>query len=592
LDIVGHGRRTICFVPRTIVLVNLVIRDFTIVDRLELDLDTGLTALTGETGAGKSILVDALLLALGGRASGDAVRPGQRRAEITATFDTALAPALAERLKTLDLDTEDGDCIVRRVIGAEGRSRAFINGQPVPVQTLRDLGHGVIEVHGQHAHHSLLRPEYQRDLLDTLGGHANELDAVKKAYVRVGEIGARREQLLGEFEDRDARIGYVRFQLEELDELGLRADEIPALEADQRRLANAQEIVESCAALENALGGDERGDATATLRESLGQAQTLAGFDPTFEEVARSLNNALIEIEEAGRTVRAYAQSMEVSPQRLAEVEARMSRLHDLARKHRVTVEELPARTEALRDELTRLAGVEEELADLETELVKVHAAYDKAARALRKRREGTTPDLAKTVTGLLANLGMPKATFSVVIEALSHENDNDGEKSTAKTSPKKRTATGSDRVEFWVQTNAGHARSPLAKIASGGELSRISLALHVAGAARTGSTTLVFDEVDVGIGGTVASQVGQRLREVGESKQVLCITHLPQVAAFAHQHLRVEKRETKDQTVTALALLEGDERVEEIARMLGGIQITSRTLEHAREMLSLEATT
>lgn len=568
-------------------LIHLAIRDFTLVDHLELDLTEGLTALTGETGAGKSILVDALVLLLGGRANADVVRPGQPRAEITGMFDLGRAPAVAERLAALELETDDGECIVRRVISSEGRSRAFINGRPVPVQTLRDLSQGVVEVHGQHAHHSLLRVDHQRDLLDALGGHESELSAVRTAYTSVRELTARREALLDAFEDREARLSYLTFQLEEMDGLAPKEGELDLLAADQRRLANAQEIVAACATLEVILGGgggtpgDGTADAADAVGKGLAEAQRLSAFDPAFDEVARCLSNALIELEEAGRTVRGYAEALEISPERLRQVDERLAALHDLARKHRLPVHELGRRAEELRQEVERLSSVEEELQSIEVDLERSLTKYDKAATRLRNKREKSSPALSSAVTELLGTLGMGRAAFTVRITPLRGPDDDD--------SVQARTSHGADRVEFWVTTNIGHEPSPLSKIASGGELSRVSLALHVAGAARTGSATLVFDEVDVGIGGGVAAQIGRQLAALANDKQVLCITHLPQVAAFASQHLRVHKFETAGETRTSLDPVAGDERVEEIARMLGGIEITSRTLEHAREMLAME---
>ena len=563
-------------------LTHLAIRDFTIVDRLDLELEAGLTAMTGETGAGKSILVDALMLVLGGRASPDVVRPGQTRAEITAMFDLSHAPELGRRLERLELESEDGECIFRRVIGAEGRSRAFVNGRPVPVQTLRDLTQGVVEVHGQHAHHSLLRSECQRQLLDALGDHGQELSAVTDAHGDLTRLEGEREALLAAFDDRETRADYLRFQLEELEAANLSACEADALGAEQRRLANAQELVAACAQLGSALGAhDGRDDAMEAIRESLARSQQLAALDPVFDEIARCLNNALIELEEAGRTVRSYSEALELSPHRLQEVEARLAQLHDLARKHRVGVKELSRREEELRCEVERLTSVDEKLQILESQLALVRARYDDTASVLHERRQRSARPLGKSVSDLLSGLGMPKAEFSVTVAAIMESR-----------SEPVRTAHGRDRIEFWVRANAGHEPTPLARTASGGELSRISLALQVAAASTTGSSTLVFDEVDVGVGGAVAEQVGRRLREVAASKQVLCITHLPQVAVQAAHHLRVQKREADNATFTDLEIIRGKDRVEEIARMLGGIEITSRTLAHAREMLATETST
>ena len=564
-------------VRRHVLLAHLSIRDFTIVDRVELDLGGGLTALTGETGAGKSILVDALVLALGARASPDVVRTGQERAEITAVFDLSHTVELSERLRALALDTDDGECIVRRIVSAEGRSRAFVNGRPVPNQTLRDLTQGVIEVHGQHAHHSLLGAERQRELLDNLGGYDGTLETVGQAFQALRTLEQERDSLLEQFEERDTRLDYLRYQLEELQALGLTDGESTALEAEQRRLGNAQEILESSNELMGILGEDEHHDALTLVGDALTRAQQLAAYDGAFEEISRCLSNALIELEEAARSVRGLNDRFEVSPERLATVEARLSALHDMARKHRVALETLPAREQELAQEVERLSTVEAELRALEQRIGTAAAAYDAAAAQLSTARAAFCPVLTESVNALLADLGMRGARFSIALEA----------------SPGSETRSlfGTDRIEFQVATNAGYDPAPLRRIASGGELSRISLALQVAGANRLGSGTLIFDEVDVGIGGGVAERVGRRLREVGESRQVLCITHLPQVAAQATHHLRVRKREADNASLTALDVIGGTERVEEIARMLGGVEITDRTLAHAREMLALEST-
>ena len=559
---------------RLTLLAHLSIRDFTIVDRVELDLDQGLTALTGETGAGKSILVDALVLALGARASPDVVRPGQERAEITAVFDLTSAPELSDRLRTFELQTDDGECIVRRVVNVEGRSRAFVNGRPVPNQTLRELTQGVVEVHGQHAHHSLLRPERQRELLDEIGGYRKELEAVGKAHRQLRTLEQERHSLLAQFEERETRLDYLRYQLEELQGLGLAHGESATLETEQRRLVNAQEILESCARLIGILGEQEGSDALSLVRDAVACSQHLSRYESAFEEISRCLNNALIELEEAARSVRGLSDGLEVSPDRLAVVEARLTALHDLARKHRIPMAELPARKDELAREVERLSTVESELSALDRQMKEVANAYDEAADQLHQAREAICPAVTDAVNALLTDLGMAGARFTISLEP---------------TAEATRGEHGADRVEFLVCTNAGYEPAPLRRIASGGELSRISLALQVAGARQIGAGTLIFDEVDVGIGGGVAERVGRRLAEVGKSRQVLCITHLPQVAAQATHHLRVRKREADNGSLTALDVIGGKERVEEIARMRGGGEVTDRTLAHAREMLAVE---
>lgn len=546
-------------------------------DRVEIELGAGLTALTGETGAGKSILVDALVLALGGRASPDIIRKGQARAEVTAIFDLTKAPELRTRLKAIELETDEDECIVRRTVSGEGRSRAFINGRAVPNQALRDLSQGVVEVHSQHAHHSLLRTDHQRELLDHLGDHDTQLNAVRIAHGRLSELTHSRETLTGEFNNRDERLDYLRYQLEELHALAVKEDEHVALEVEQRRLASAQTILGSCSELITLLWESEHSNVAHVVRDAGSRAQGLIAFDTAFGDVARCLDNALIEVEEATRSLRKLAETIEISPSQLASVEDRLSALFAAARKHRVGIAELPARARELEREVRRLAAVDSDLADLAHAIEEATSEYDRAAAALREARISFVPSLSASINDALADLGMDAAKFSVLIDSVS-----DGEK---------RTLHGSDHIEFFVAANPGSEPAPLRRVASGGELSRISLALQVTGATRIGSNILIFDEVDVGIGGGVAERIGRRLREVGQTRQVLCVTHLPQVAVQANRHLRVDKREVDNGSVTSLEEIEGQGRVEEIARMLGGVEITSRTLAHAREMLGLLGT-
>ena len=559
-------------------LSHISIRDFAIVERLELELGGGFTALTGETGAGKSIVVDALALVLGGRASPEAIRRGCRSCDISAVVDLSGAPALEKRLSELELATQDGECILRRIVHAGGRSRAFVNNHPVPIQTLRELGHGLIEIHAQHAHHALLRPEQQRLIVDAFGGHGAETAAVADAHARLAALFRERETLQVQAGERESRSEYVKFQLGELAALDPTPGEGERLQSEHTRLVNGQEIAAAGTELASALRDDDSSALFPGLRAALDNAELLRGYDPNYAEIAESLASTIVELEEAGRSARHLAESFEHSPERLGEVERRLSALHDAARKHRCRIEELPERVAELEAESARLVEIETALATVERRHANALSAYESAALVLGERRRTAAPQLARAVSSLLAEMGMEKARFEIVVEGPTSSDE-----------PVSPSPYGDDRVEFRASTNAGQPPQPLARIASGGELSRISLALQAAGAARTGSSTLVFDEVDVGIGGGVAERIGRYLRSVGATKQVLCITHLPQVAARAHHHILVAKHESKDTTYTEVAAVHGEERVREIARMLGGIEITDRTLDHAHEMLQAE---
>ncbi|HEY9150865.1 MAG TPA: DNA repair protein RecN [Gammaproteobacteria bacterium] len=552
-------------------LTHIHIRDFVLVDELELELDGGMTALTGETGAGKSILVDALGLLLGDRAEVSWVRHGSERAEISASFRLDGLDQARDWLAEQELDSGEEECQLRRVISREGRSRAFINASPVPLQSLRELGDRLVDIHGQHEHQSLIRQDVQRDLLDGFGAHGEALAAVGAAHGRWRALQEELEGLRAITAERDSRLEFVRFQVGEMEGLQLRAGELGELEEEHARLANAGQLLESCASSLQRLYEADDGSAHDQISLALREVEELAGLDASLQPVRELLTEARIQVQEAADTLRRYTDRVEQDPQRLQDVELRLGTLHDLARKHRVEPDALPALFERLAEELATLEQADQRLDQLETQVRESAGQYREAAARLHQARAKAAREFGTRVSAAMQDLGMPGGVFTVEVTARE-----DG----------RFTARGSDRIEFRVSANPGQPPMALGKVASGGELSRISLAIQVIATDSAAIPTLIFDEVDTGIGGGVAETVGRLLRALGEQRQVLCVTHLPQVAAQAHQHLQVSKLAGPNSTRTSIRGLGKTERVDEIARMLGGIEITESTLRHAGEML------
>ncbi|MCG6942134.1 MAG: DNA repair protein RecN [Thiohalocapsa sp.] len=550
-------------------LTHIAIRDLVIVSHLELELTAGMTALTGETGAGKSILIDALGLTLGEKADPSMIRGGCERAEVTAGFDLGRCPEARDWLAEQVLD--DGDeCVIRRVLAREGRARAFINGRPASGAQLKALGDLLVDIHGQHAHQSLLRPAAQRALLDAYGGQQPQAARVAELHRRWRELDTRFRELTAAREQRAERMDMLRFQVQELTELNLADGELDELDVEQRRLANLGNLQGTTAALLELLY-----DGEGALRDQLGHAGSelagLAGIDPRLTETRELVDGATVQVEEAASNLRQYLDDLDMDPGRLAEVEERLARIHDLGRKYRILPEQL---MDTLAERAAELAALEQDdqtLGTLEADRAAAFMALLEAARALSEARHAAAARLGDTVTAAMQELGMGGGHFAVAVETGADEQVG---------------ASGLDAMAFQVSANPGQPLQPLAKIASGGELSRISLAIQVATAELGRIPTLVFDEVDVGIGGGVAEIVGRLLRRLGDARQVLCVTHLPQVAAQAHQQLKVQKQAIDGQTYTEIAPLANDARVDEIARMLGGTEITATTRAHAAEML------
>lgn len=547
-------------------LRSLTIRDFVIVDRLELEFQSGFGALTGETGAGKSILLDALGLALGGRGEAAMVRQGRERAEVAAEFDLPADGALQAWLGEQALGVEEGSVILRRTIDAGGRSRAWINGSAVTLAQLRAAGEWLADIHGQHAHHALLRADAQRMLLDSQAGVlalAAEVAARYRAWQRLLRLqqdaeadsanSARERELLG-------------WQLSELDELGFDAEEWRGLESEHGRLAHAASLMEGAEETLDALG---EGDAAvcSVLRHLDARVAALCDYDAGLSDVRELLGAAAIQADEALHALRRYRDRLELDPERLAEVERRIGAVMDMARKHRVAPEGLPELASQWRARLEALEASADP-ARLAAAARAAEHAFIEAARELSRKREPAARRLSDEITAAMQDLAMAGGRFEIALE------------------PCAPAATGVESVEFRVAANPGQSLRSLAKVASGGELSRIGLAIQVMTSRDSAVPTLIFDEVDVGIGGRVAEIVGKLLARLGQDRQVMCVTHLPQVAACADWQWRIAKREHDGETLSEVSPLTAEARVEEIARMLGGVNITATTREHAAEML------
>jgi len=548
------------------VLRFLTVRDFVIVESLELEFTAGFTVLTGETGAGKSILVDALALALGERGDAGVVRQGARQAEISADFD---APApLAAWLAAQELASEEGGCILRRVIDASGRSRAFINGRSATLAQLREAGEFLVDIHGQHAHQSLGRAEAQRALLDEHAGLGPQAGAVRESFARYKKL---RDALAAARGDAQ-RIADLRDQtawrLEELERLDPAEGEWDAVQREHTRLSHAASLIEGAGAASQALvEGDE--SVLTVLSGVAARLADLAEYDPALAQVVELVEPARIQVQEAGRELAQYLRRADLDPQRLAEVSARVEALHGAGRRLRIAPEELPAERARVRERLAELRLAADTVA-LEAEVKKAQAEYLAAAGALTAARAEAGARLSVQVTGAMQALALAGGRFEVRLEPLEEGG-----------------AHGAERVEFLVAGHAGVEPRPLARVASGGELSRIALAIQVITSRAAQVPTLIFDEVDAGIGGAVAEKVGRQLRELAKERQVLCVTHLAQVAARGDSHWQVSKRTAGGHTASTVAPLDARGRVEEIARMLGGSEITATTRKAAREMLS-----
>jgi len=552
-------------------LRTLTIRDFVIVDTIELEFSNGFTVLTGETGAGKSILIDALQLALGGRGDASMVREGAAKADISADF--ALTPAANVWLEQNEFDTDEGGALLRRVIDNAGRSKSYINGVAATASQLRELGELLVDIHGQHAHQSLLKLDAQRALLDNQvavrdPGATAQVQEVASAYKAWKALARQRE----EFETNAKNVLLERERLEwqvgELDKLAVKPGEWAEITNEHSRLSHAASLIEGAQEALIALSESEQPilSQLSSLNQKLAK---LAGVDAGLQAVLDCMEPARIQLQEAVYALNTYVDKVELDPERLSQVDARMDAIHSTARKFRVTPDELPDEHATLKAKLQQLADASD-VEGLRKQEEKAKAAYMAVAQKLSATRAQAAQRLSSQVSEAMQELSMSGGRFVVALN------------------PCEPAAYGIEQVEFLVAGHAGVAPRPLAKVASGGELARISLAISVITANATTVPTLIFDEVDTGIGGGVAEVVGRLLKRLGQSRQVLCVTHLPQVASQANQHFQVAKDTTDGgKTVSRIDVLDNKARVEEVARMLGGIEITETTRKHARELLA-----
>lgn len=551
-------------------LVHLSIHNYAIVEHLDLELARGMSVITGETGAGKSIMLDALGLTLGDRADSGVVRPGADKADILATFDLIDIPEARTWLAERDLDN-DGPCILRRVITAEGRSRGYINGTPCPLGDLKAVGELLIDIHSQHEHQSLLKTDTHRRLLDEYAGATDLARQVQMAAQRWRQTRAELDRLCNSGDEQRAQHQLLSYQLEELDNLGLGENELEQLEQEHKNLTNAEALFGICRQVIDHCSENDSGNVLSALTVSLNRLTAINNAPHALGEAANLIASAQIQVEEAVGELNRFLDNFDADPARLQQLEERLDTLYTLARKHRVHPSELISLQQRLGEELESLNANDESIERLEEELKAYARHYQEKASELSGLRRSAANQLAAAVEVEIQRLGMPGGRFCIELRAGNGDDLH---------------PHGLEQVELLVSANPGQPLKGLAKVASGGELSRISLAIQVITAQTSRIPTLVFDEVDVGIGGPTAEIVGQLLRRLGERGQVLTVTHLPQVAAQGHHHLFVHKVRNSDATHTAVASLGKRERVEEVARMLGGIDLTKESLAHARKMV------
>ncbi|MBD9482471.1 DNA repair protein RecN [Pseudomonas sp. PDM14] len=552
-------------------LVHLSVHNYAIVEHLDLELQRGMSVITGETGAGKSIMLDALGLALGDRADSGVVRPGADKADILASFDLDDIPEARTWLGERDLD-HDGPCILRRVITSEGRSRGYINGSPCPLGDLKALGELLIDIHSQHEHQSLLKPETHRRLLDEYAGSQELARQVHLAAQRWRQTRQELQRLTSTSDEQRARHQLLSYQLEELDNLALGENELEQLEQEHKTLSNSEQLLGACRQVLELCSENDAGNVLSALTASLNRLTAFSNQPSALGEATNLLASAQIQVEEAIGELNRFLDHFDADPQRQQQLEERLDVIYTLARKHRIQPTELGELQQRLFEELESLNADDQATERLSEELAAYARHFQEKAAELSQLRQQAATRLAAAVQDEMQSLGMPGGRFSIELQTGNADEPQ---------------PHGLEQVEFLVSANPGQPIKPLAKVASGGELSRISLAIQVITAQTSRVPTLVFDEVDVGIGGPTAEVVGQLLRRLGERGQVLTVTHLPQVAAQGHQHLFVHKQRDSEETRTAVANLDNVQRIEEVARMLGGVDLTDESLQHARRMVA-----
>ncbi|MDO6748582.1 DNA repair protein RecN [Gilvimarinus sp. 1_MG-2023] len=553
-------------------LTHLSVQNFTLVEQLDLDLKAGMTVITGETGAGKSVLLEALGQTLGDRADATRVRRGTRKADISATFDLTRIERARHWLVEHDLEQAEApsECLLRRTVTAEGRSKAYINGHPATLTQLKTLGNMLMDIHSQHEHQSLLVKDNHRRLLDEYAGHTGLAGEVKQAFKQWQQQAQTLDSLRANTQELNARHQLIAYQVEELDQLSLKEGELAHLESERHTLANAEELLQTAGQVSDCLGNEEVG-----LQVGLGRAlQLMASLKDkpsALHEAEQMLQDAQIQVTEALNSVDMFSGDFAMDPARIAEIDDRLTAIYTIARKHRVQPENLLELHMELQQEVGELDVSDEKLQGLESEVNALESHYRALATSLSQSRQKAGKRLAQQVNQHLKQLAMEHAKLSL---AFSDRNDRPA-------------AQGLEDVEFLISTNPGQPAGSLAKVASGGELSRISLAVQVVAAENSTLASLVFDEVDVGIGGATADTVGQLLRTLSERGQIFCVTHLAQVASKGHHHLQVTKTSSNQSAATTLVALDSHEKVEELARMLGGAQLTEASRAHAEQMLA-----
>ncbi|MEI6896133.1 MAG: DNA repair protein RecN [Psychromonas sp.] len=554
-------------------LNQLTVQHFAIVQFLELEFNRGMTTITGETGAGKSIAIDALGLCLGSRADANMVRIGTDKTEISARFTLSDTPHAKQWLMNNDLENEDesNECLLRRTVNKDGRSRAYINGTPVPVSQLKSLGQLLVNIHGQHAHQSLLKSDIQLSIIDEYAAHNQLLQKVKDTYQGWHFLNKQLKQQQSNQQEKQARKQLLEYQIQELDEFSLAEDEFERIEAEHKRLANSGALLESCQISLNQLSDGEEIDALTLLRSTITHLEAQVENDKNLENIITTLQEALMQIEDASHELRDFSENLELDPEQFMQLETRMSDALSLARKHQVMPEFLFAHHQKLSKEFKQLNSGEQQIEQLAEDLLIAEKNYYQHAKKLSQSRHRYAKELSKKITTSIQKLNMEEGIFHIELLQNNH---------------KSLSPLGLDNIEFQVKTNAGQPLQNLVKVASGGELSRIGLAMQVIISQRVATPTLIFDEVDVGISGATASVVGKLLRRLGENTQIFCVTHLPQVAGNGHQQMFVTKKSDGKKTNTTMVKLTEKDRLNELARLLGGDNITAHTLANAQELL------
>ncbi len=554
-------------------LTQLVVKNLAIVAELELNFNDGMHVMTGETGAGKSIIIDALSIALGERAPAEQVRAPATQAIVTASFDLTKLPVVRQLLKEQGLP--DDECVIRRIISADGRSRAYINGQSVAVQQIKSLAPHLVQIHSQHQHHALLENEYQRRLVDEYAQHVELTTAVANLY---REWSLIKEQLetLSDMQQQTDKLVLLNYQIQEFETLCLQPNELISLEQKHKQLARSQELIDTYQTVQELLSGTEnessKNNVIDLLHSAMQQITSMQKIAPTLKTCSELLQQAIIQVQESNSELEDYFSKLDLDSDQLANIEQRLSAIHTLARKLKVAPEQLQLHAEQLYSQRAALLQASEQLDKLNAQLHDCENAYQKAAQKLSQSRKQSSLQLSKEILQRIQSLEMPNARFNIQIEAIKSD------------AP---TLHGKDLIQFEVSTNPGQALNNLKKVASGGELSRISLGISAISSQQMAIPTIILDEVDVGISGKTAAVVGQVMRELSADAQIICITHLPQVAAHGHHHFKVEKIQTKQETYTKITPLDAANRVIELARLMGGKEISPEAMAHAKHLLT-----